>query len=165
MRRIGQDFISPRRHIRRSERGGSLVELVIALPLVMSLLLGLFTGGAAYTRKIALVEAVREGTRYGMSLLVPTGAGGVTTWETDVRNRVVGASAGELSSGDVCVKLVLATGGADCGVIDPPGASSEPGVHLVKASVSKPATIQFFFFSISPTLSSGLAVRYQRDAG
>lgn len=141
------------------------MEFALVMPLVMSLALGIFTGGATYTQKIALVDSVREAARYGASLAVPSGAAGVSDWETSVKNRVVDASGGGLTAADVCAQLVLPTGGTACGVADPVGASSESTVHVVKVSVAKPGTIEFFFFSLSPTLTAELAARYERDTG
>ncbi len=131
----------------------------------MSLVLGIYTGGLAYTNKVSLVEAVREGSRYGASLPLGTGVGALSTWETGVRNRVVSASGGDVAFADVCVKFVLPTGGSDCGLADPPGASNEPTVHLVKVSATKPARIEFFFFSREPLLRGSLVARFERDTG
>ena len=140
-----------------------MVELAILLPLIVGLALGIFTGGVAYFRKITIVDAVREGARYGASLQADAGA--MAAWETSVKNRVVHVSGGELTAADVCVKLVYASGASDCGVSDPPGASSETTVRLVKVSASKPATIEFVFFATTSTLSGKLAARYERDTG
>jgi Flp pilus assembly protein TadG len=150
---------------RRSERGATVVELSLVLPVLLSLTLGILTGGEAYSTKVQVVEAVREGARFGASLLLGTNATAVSDYETSVRNRVVSASNGALASTDVCVKLVLATGATDCGVTDPAGASSEPTVHVVKVSATKQATLQFFFFSRTVTLAPKLAARYERDTG
>jgi Flp pilus assembly protein TadG len=149
---------------RRSERGAALVEFTIVLPLLMALGLGTFTGGTAYFRKITIVDAVREGARYGASLPVPT-VGGSAAWETSVKSRVAQASGGELVNADVCVKLVLATGATDCGVSDPANATSEPTVRLVKVSASKNAKIEFFFYTKTSALSSKVAARFERDLG
>ena len=139
------------------------VEFAIVLPLFMALVLGIYTGGLAYTNKISLVEAVREGARYGASL--PLGTDPVTTWETGVRNRVVSASGGEVAFGDVCVRLVLPTGGVHCGISDPPGASNEPAVHLVKVSATKQAKIEFFFHTSKPLMRGQVVARFERDTG
>jgi Flp pilus assembly protein TadG len=141
------------------------VEFAIVAPLVFALALGIFTGGSAYFRKITVVDAVREGARYGATLPVPSGAGGSSSWEASVRSRVLQASGGELTSANVCVKLVSATGATDCGVADPSGASGEGGVRLVKVSASKSVLLEFFFFSRASTLSEKLAARYERDSG
>lgn len=150
---------------RGTEHGAALVELALVLPLVMALALGIFTGGAAYFRKLTIVDAVREGTRYGASLPLSTATGGSAGWETSVKGRITQASGGELATTDLCAKLVSPTGGSDCGVTDPPGASSEPGIHIVKVSATKGAVVQFFFFTRSTTLTSKLAARFERDTG
>jgi hypothetical protein len=148
-----------------NERGAVVFEFALVAPLLLALLLGIFTGGQAYTRNISLVEAVQEGARYGASLPLGTGASAITTWESGVRNRVVSASGGELVSADVCVKFVLPTGGSDCGVSDPPGAANEPTVHLVKVSATKSATLEFFFFKMNRLMNPSLAARFERDTG
>ena len=138
---------------------------MLVLPLLFALVLGITTGGQAYSTKIAMVEAVREGARFGAAVQLGTGPTAVTDLETSVNNRVVSAAASNLAAADVCVRLVLPTDGNECGMSDPPGASAEPGVHLVKVSASKPATIQFFFHSTTTTITARLAARYERDTG
>jgi len=156
---------SARRHRFGSERGAVFLEFAMVLPLLMSLVLGIYTGGLAYTHKISLVEAVREGARYGASL--PVGTTPVSTWEAGVRERVVSASGGEVAFADVCVKLVLPTpgGASHCGISDPPGASGEPAVRLVKVSATKQAKIEFFFFTSDPVLQGKIVARFERDTG
>ena len=149
----------------RGERGSVLVEFTIVLPLLLALILGIFTGGQAYSDKISMVEAVREGARYGASLPLGTGGSAVSTWEAGVRSRVVEASAGGLASADVCVKFVLPVGGSDCGLADPPGASNEPTIHLVKVSATKPATLEFFVFRMDKVMTGKLVARFERDTG
>jgi hypothetical protein len=82
-----------------------------------------------------------------------------------VKQRVVDMSGGVLSDADVCAALVFPTGATECGVVDPPGASLEASVHLVKVSASRPSTIEFVFFSRTVTLSAAMAARYERDTG
>jgi Flp pilus assembly protein TadG len=149
----------------RHERGAVLVEFVLVLPVLFALLLGITTGGTAYATKIGMVEAVREGARFGATLQLGSGGAAVASFKQDVIDRVVGAAAGELVAADVCVDLVLPTGGTACGMADPAGASAQPGVHLVKVSASKPATVQFFFAKTTKTINVKLAARYERDTG
>jgi len=159
--------VHPSRRDRRAaaEGGASLVEFALPLPLVFALFLGIFSGGATYFRKISVVDAVREGGRYGASLVVAAAPGGSVAWENQVKERVVDMSGGVLSVADVCAQLVFPTGGTECGVADPPGASQEASVHLVKVSASRPSTIEFVFFSRTVTLSAAMAARYERDTG
>ena len=142
-----------------------VVEFAMVLPLLLSLVLGILTGGLAYTNKIGLVEAVREGARFGASLPLGTDVNALTTWEGRVRSRVVTASGGDLTPADVCVKWVLPTGASDCGLADPPGATNEPSVHLVKVSATRPAKMEFFFFTQSTVMASRLVARFERDTG
>ncbi len=157
---------SPRRRgQRQSERGAVFLEFALVLPLLMSLILGLYTGGQAYSNKIGLVEAVREGARYGASLPMGNDVNALTTWKERVRNRVVDASGGDVQLADVCVEYVFPTGGTACGLGDPSGASNEPTVHMVKVSATRPAKMEFFFFTKNTTLVSKLVARYERDTG
>ncbi|MGH9278547.1 MAG: TadE family protein [Acidimicrobiales bacterium] len=135
------------------------------MPILFALLLGITTGGQAYASKISVVEAVREGARFGASLQLGQGATAISTFESAVTSRVVAAGGGSLAAGDVCVRIVLPIGGTDCGVPDPAGASAEPNVHIVKVSGSRQATIGFFFFATKTTVSAKLGARYERDSG
>jgi Flp pilus assembly protein TadG len=150
------------------ERGTGLVELALILPLIMALLLGIFTGGSAYFQKISLVDAAREGARYGASLKSDVTGGGLATWTLNVQNRVVALSGGQVTAADVCAALVKPTGAdTTCGVSDPSGASTDPTsltpASVVKVSVAKVAKIEFIFFTANPTLTAKVASRYERD--
>jgi Flp pilus assembly protein TadG len=143
-----------------------MVEMALLLPLAMALLLGIFTGGSAYFKKISLVDATRDGARYGASLKIPSA--GVADWRLAVQNRVAQLSGGQVSASEVCADLVVPTGAnVSCGVTDPAGAASDPTAlapaSLVKVSVSKVAKLEFMFFSTSPTVSAKVAARYERD--
>ena len=157
-----------RHGLKRDERGAAIVEMALVLPLFMALLLGIFTGGSAYFQKISLVDAVREGARYGASLRTDVATGGLATWRQNVSARVVELSGGQLTAADVCVDLVTPTGtNAVCGVSDPPGAASDPTVlapaRLVKVSAKRATKIEFYFFTTSPTLTAKVVARYERD--
>lgn len=152
--------------LRREERGTALVEFALVLPLTVSMLLGIFTGGFAYFQKISLVDATRDAARYGASLKVPPG--GIADWRQAVRNRVADLSGGQVTSAQVCADLVTPTGtNTACGVADPPGSVSDPTsllpASVVKVSVVKATRIEFVFFVMTPTLSSEIAARYERD--
>ncbi len=154
------------RRQRRDERGNGLVEMALVLPVAMCFLLGILTGGQAYFQKISLVDAAREGARYGASLKIPTAS--AADWKQAVKNRVAALSGGQVTAADVCVELVKPTGSnTACGVSDPQGAASDPTslapASVVKVSVSKQTRIDFFFFTTTPTLTSKVAARYERD--
>ena len=145
-----------------------MVELAFVIPLLMAMLLGIFTGGHAYFQKISLVDAARDAARYGASLKHDSASGGLATWKLRVQQRVVDLAGGQIATSAVCVDLVRPTGtNTACGVADPAGASADPTVltpaSIVKVSVSKPASLKFFFFQMNPTLSAKIAARYERD--
>ncbi len=150
------------------ERGTGLVELALILPLLMALVLGIFTGGSAYFKKINLVDAARDGARYGASLKHDAASGGLAQWRQNVKNRVAELSGGQLTAADVCAELVRPTG-ADtaCGVNDPTGSASDPSIlapaSLVKVSVAKVTKLEFVFFTSTPTLTAKVVARYERD--
>jgi len=160
-------MLHDRRHRRvGGERGTALVEMALVLPIALALMLGIFSGGSAYFKKISLVDAAREGARYGASLKVPSG--GVTVWKQQVKDRVVQLSGGEVAAADICAELVVPTGANTvCGVNDPTGASTDPSsltpASIVKISVSKTAKLEYLFSSSNLTLSAKIAARYERD--
>ncbi|MDR9450988.1 MAG: TadE/TadG family type IV pilus assembly protein, partial [Acidimicrobiia bacterium] len=56
--------------LRHKERGASLVEFALVLPLIMMIVLGLVSAGVAYNLKITLTHAAREAARY--AAILPT---------------------------------------------------------------------------------------------
>ena len=139
--------------------GATIVEFALLLPLIMALLLGVFTGGHAYFRKITVTDAVREGARYGASLVDDA------SWVSGVKARVASSSGGELATSQVCAALVTVdttTPDTTCGVDDPPGSD---GQKVVKVSAAKAAKLEYFFGSRNLTLRGEAAALYERIAG
>lgn len=148
------------------DSGAGLVEFALILPLLMALLLGIFTGGLAYNRKIAVTNAVREGARFGATLACTSSCSAVTypnaaAWETQVRKRIVDSSGGELQLADTCAWIGTATGTSACGLGDPAGAA---GSMVIKVSASKGATLEVVFFKRTVTLTSRSVARYERSS-
>ena len=115
-----------RRRVERGERGVALVEFALVFPIFMTLVLGMFSGGLAYNRKNTLINAVREGARYGATLdpeglpFLPDPAGapgsshGLDTWLYRVADAVQQNAEGELDTGTealaICVAYVSPSG-------------------------------------------------------
>ena len=76
-------------------------------------MLGMFTGGLAYSRKLAVTDATREGARYGATLPL-SAAATRDLWLQKVADITVGASSGELAptaaGSTICVAHVPAAG-------------------------------------------------------
>lgn len=141
--------------------------MTLAMPVLVALLLGMFTGGMAYFQKISIADATREGARYGATLDDRL-TGGLTTWQANVKARVVSLAGGTITTADVCADLVTptSTGNTSCGVADPPGAYSiEATTRVVKIRVTKSTKIQWFFLASTTDLSAQNAARYERDTG
>ncbi|HVM08422.1 MAG TPA: TadE family protein [Acidimicrobiales bacterium] len=99
----------------RGESGASLVEFALVLPVFFMVVLGLFTGGLAYTRRLAITDAVRESARYGATLPLSTEAT-LDAWLQRVGSVVVATADGELDPGEsgsrICIAYVPGSGTA-----------------------------------------------------
>ena len=94
---------------RRAERGASLVEFALLLPIFAMLLFGMITAGLALNEKQQMTHATREGARYAATVgAEQTFDSG--TWASNVRDLLVQRSVGTLGTADVCVSLVEGSG-------------------------------------------------------
>lgn len=173
---FGAESMRERRQRRSTgDDGATLVEFALILPVLLMLLLGILTGGAAYNQKLDATHATREGARWAATIpstqaftTAYVGAGFTNTWANGVRRYVVNRSAGTLSMSQVCVALVSgptptvvgvaannSTSGAPCFTDDSyPTTTNDPG-RRVQVSVSRPGTIDLGVFpSVDFTISS-----------
>ena len=85
------------------------------LPVFLMVVLGMLTGGLAYSRKLSIAQGVREGARYGATLPISTSVP-LNTWLGRVSDLTIASSDGELTAGKpgrfVCVAYVSASGAA-----------------------------------------------------
>ena len=157
------------------EAGASLVEFALVLPLFFMVVLGMLTGGLAYSRKLSIAQATREGARFGATLPIST-AVPLTTWLTRVSDLTIVSSDGELSSGKpgryVCVAYVSASGAATrrttVGTASPvietqpciadDGRSGEARVQVLAQRTSE---LEVLVYSRNLTLSSHAVARYE----
>jgi Flp pilus assembly protein TadG len=149
----------------RGDRGGALVEFAIIAPLVFMLLIGTFTGGVALSRKNSMTNAVREGARLGATLNHDA------AWAGAVRDRVVELAGGDLTTAQVCVKLVQAPSTQIRASSCPAAlAGLEPAITGVPAGdctvlvwAQRTSEIEAVLFSRDLTLTSKSVSRYERD--
>ena len=172
MRCAGRPRSSRRARRWEQESGEALVEFALILPVVVSLLMGLVTGGLAYNKKIAITDAVRGAARYGATL------NDSTSFATSVRDRLVQLSAGELAVGDVCVELVRAgspntvtrswyasAGNSSCPAsfgAAPATPAMTTGTCVVKVWAMKTAKLQAVFFNSDLALKGGSVAGFER---
>lgn len=110
--RIGSRQGAPRCPRFRNEDGAQLVEFAFVLPLLLVLLMGIITGGIAFSRNISVDNAARESARYGATLPVESG---MNTWLNDVADVAIRSASGDLDDGiqgrAVCIAYVHPDGG------------------------------------------------------
>ncbi len=158
----------------REETGASLVEFALVLPVFLMLMLGMFTGGLAYSRKQSVAQGAREAARYGATLPI-TASLPVDAWLDRVATLAKSSSDGELGAAKpgqiVCVAYLPATGtprsrqessgavsftDAPCVVDD--GRAGETRVQVVTRRVSK---LEALVFSRDLSLDAQAVARYE----
>ena len=159
---------------RRGDAGAALVEFALVLPVFLMVVLGMLTGGLAYSRKLSIAQGVREGARFGATLPI-TSSLPVDSWLTRVADLAEASSDGELSATRpgqfVCVAYVPAsgtarrreeTGGAatftNGTCIADDGRTGEARVQVVASRVS---TLEALVFSRTLTLESHAVARFE----
>ena len=170
VRRLG-----PLRATGDRESGAALVEFALVLPVFMLLLLGMLTGGLAYSRKLSVAQAAREGARYGATLPI-TGALPTDAWLAKVGALTIASSDGELGPDRpgrfVCIAHVGASGtarkweaiGSATGVpsngtcLADDGRTGETRVQVVTQRTSE---LEALVFSRNLTLQSHAVARFE----
>ena len=168
MRRLGPLRARP------DESGASLVEFALVLPVFVLLLLGMMTGGLAYSRKLSVASATREGARFGATLPI-TASLPVNDWLQRVAELTISSSDGELTSDKpgqrVCVAYVPASGAptrreivggavsvSSGSCIADDGRAGETRVQVVAQRTS---TLEALVYSRDLTLQSHAVARYE----
>ena len=154
-----------RRRRARGDKGVALVEFAIVAPLVFMLILGSITAGVSLSRKNSMTNAVREGSRFGATLS-NDGA-----WANDVRDRVLDLAAGDLTSAQVCVKLVQAPAteiaASSCPTelagLEPDVTGVTAGECAVLVWARRTSKIEAIVYSDNVTLDSRSISRYERE--
>ena len=103
--------------MRPVERGAALVELAIALPLLLMLILGMVSAGIAFNHQLALTHSAREGGRSAATLPVTnfgSGAAAMNAWLDAAALGVLDDATGSLGPGVaghfICVAYVHPAG-------------------------------------------------------
>jgi len=94
-----------------SERGAQLIEFALILPILLSFLFGIVTGGVAFSHNLSIDNAARETGRYAATLPVD---GDLTGWLSQVADVAISTGTGTLDDGEpgrrVCVAYVYPDG-------------------------------------------------------
>ncbi len=160
----------------QDQRGAVAVEFALVLPLLSMLLFGIVTFGFAFSDKIALVNAVREGGRFGASANSED-----SQWANNVVTRTVQLYANAdspLTPSQVCAVLWTDHSGVNTAKwqSDPSctsgttaagdGPSAPSGVAdgscFVTVWAAKPADLNWLLHTTTVTLSTQSVSFYQR---
>ncbi len=96
---------------RSADRGASLVEFALILPVFALLLFGMISAGLALNDKQQMTHATREGARYAATVPANQTFTNGQPWAQNVRDLIVERSTGSLTSANVCVSLVQGSPG------------------------------------------------------
>jgi Flp pilus assembly protein TadG len=152
------------------ERGAVAVEFALIVPLLCMLLVGTVTVALAYSQKVALSNAVREGARLGAS--APNGSG----WLASVQQQTSDSfgDADGLAASTVCATLIKTTGGvsptyttiiaAPVGCTNPPAnPTSVSAGCFVKVWASKQTHLNWVLGGADPFTKASAVAIYDRD--
>ena len=152
-----------------SERGTAVIEFALILPLLMCIILGMFTGGVLANRQIEITHAAREGARYGS--MVPVSESFLSgTWATNVRDVVVERADDQLEAAEVCVALVdgdvpVPVSDAHTTQADHSACFDDSGDHppgrRVQVQAATTGTLEAFFFTRTVDLDATVTSRYE----
>jgi len=161
----------------RAECGAALIEMALALPILIMLLVGIVSAGIAYNHQLALTHAAREGGRYGATLPVES----MTDWLDIVIAQTIDDGTGALDDGVagryVCVAFVhpagisandstarreLAADGTETDGSAPCFADGRPNdERRVQVIVERQTDFSVVFFSSTLTLDEEAVSRFE----
>lgn len=116
--RIGRSSVGRTRGFRRGERGQSLVEFVLVVPVLLLLLAGIFDFGRHFFTRLTLRHAVAEAARFavtGNQLIDPDSGQPMTRAESIVQ--VIVDKAGDLNVDVTGIRITPPDGGAPGDVV------------------------------------------------
>lgn len=129
------------------EHGATFIEFALVFPIFMTIVLGMFSGGQTYNRKIGITNATGEASRYAATLSPttfttpfahPASAHGLDEWLYAVADVVVQNASGDLDVSvkgrTICVAYVHPAGST------PPGNPDDEGHSLTLTSTGSSDT-------------------------
>lgn len=165
-----------------ADRGATLVEFTLLLPVFLMLLFGLVTSGLAFNHKVSLTHGARETGRYAATLPVSNFAG-LDEWLDDLAARAVDNAGGSLDPGAPgfasCVAYVHPAGVVGSNDVtkrrmeSPQGTVADRNLNWcfddgrpaderrVQVSLTRTADVNAFVFSRTVTLTSDAVTKFE----
>ena len=140
---------------RNNETGAVLIEAAIVMPILIMLVLGIWSVGRAYNIYLTMDHAAREAARYGAVNADDA------SWLVEVKQKAIGEAAPSLTlaGADVCAALVDGPGinPGDCldSTDDP---RTEKRAQVV---ITRQVPLDFLFFNMNVTLHARAVSRWE----
>lgn len=170
------------RRATRTDRGSVLLEFGLAIPILVSLILGGISTGLAYDTNNSLNNGAREAARFAATLPVDAGLG---PWLNEVADVAIGSTSGQMEATvpdqALCVAYVypdgtdaddqtvsmIETGGSRALSTGMPcfGDGRPDDERRIQIVLERTAEIEAAFFSHDITLEASSVVRFERGAG
>ena len=156
---------------RRADRGASLVEFAIIMPVLFMLIIGMITGGITLSRQNSVENAVREGTRFGAVNPNTVLATYLQQVVTQVENAATGDLADTVAGKQICAAFIDSSGTVTS--LRKVGASTTAGSTecfadgrtneaRIQVSAARDSEIQGVFWTVDVDLNSQSVTRYER---
>jgi Flp pilus assembly protein TadG len=147
-----------RRRRGQGDRGASLVEFALVLPVLMVLMLGMVTSASAWNKSESMNHGGQVAARFGSTTPWPTAAADQDLWLDGVIDKAIATSSGAMAA--------AAPGRAICvAYVDPAGANPDKTVsrRMNSAGVRTSATTECYSDSL-PTTAKRVQVVMQRQS-
>lgn len=146
MKRLG-------RH-RADDTGAVLVEAAVVMPILIMLVLGIWSVGRAYNIYLTMDHAAREAARFGAVNADDA------SWLVEVKQKALGEAAPSLTlaGADVCAALVDGEAGATACLNSTDDPRTEKRAQVV---ITKQVPLSFVFFSMNVTLHARAVSRWE----
>lgn len=161
------------------ERGAQLIEFALILPILLSFLFGIVTGGIAFSHNLSINNSARETARYAATLPID---GDLPAWLDQVADVAIEAATGTLDDGvpgrEVCVAYVYPVGthphdrtqrviedsaGVRTGATEPCVADGRPNTERrVQVVVERDTDLIVFYFTRTLTIDGQSVARFER---
>jgi Flp pilus assembly protein TadG len=140
---------------RTGEGGAVLIEAAIVMPILIMLVLGIWSVGRAYNIYLTIDHAAREAARYGAV------DADDASWRVEVRSKAIAEAAPSLAlaGADVCAALVDGPAGNPGDCLD---STDDPRTEKrAQVVITKQVPLDFLFFNMNVTLHARAVSRWE----
>lgn len=139
---------------RSDDRGAVLVEAAVVMPILIMLVLGIWSVGRAYNIYLTMDHAAREAARFGAVNADDA------SWLVEVKQKALGEASPSLTlaGADVCAALVDGEADATACLNSTDDPRTEKRAQVV---ITKQVPLSFLFFNMNVTLHARAVSRWE----